>query len=400
MPNQHLDEFYKKSNDLADIITAREAELVQILSEYETQDAAKDEIERSVSTLRGFKDEFEAIKNPLSGLNVSTFFPLNLPLYSLVLFGIAPSAFSSNVFIRPPEVMHSILTKVWEFLQIDTHFSNVSLKPTPRHIFMELYASESDVIMFTGKYENAVTIHNQCPQALMVYNGSGVNPFLLFEDADVELAAAKAVEMRCFNSGQDCAGPDAFFVPATLADRFIEKLKENLKNIKVGTTSDPETRIGKTMKESYILEIQELLKTQEKWLVTDVDIDLKNHLVRPSILRKNVNDHEGEFHEFFAPYFYVLEYNNDSDLERVLSIDSFQKRGMYISVFGNNPAIEEKLTFVRLLKNVIVNDVEQGNTAYGGYGSEANFLLFAGQKIVKPVLISRDVHEMLSEQAA
>lgn len=391
-----LNTFYRTCKTLAQNIKNNEAQLLQLLSEYETYNAAEDEISRSIEALNGFSEEFAPIKKPLQDLTISTFFPLNLPLYSLVLFGIAPSAFSKNVFIRPPEVMHEMLTKIWDYLNIHELFPNISLKPTPRHIFMNLYASESDVIIFTGKYENALNIHEQCPQALLVYNGSGVNPFLLFDNADIELAASKAVEMRCFNSGQDCAGPDAFFVPAKLADEFVSNLETKLRDIKVGDSNDPTVNVGRTMKQTYIQEIQELLKTQGKWLVFGGDIDEKNHHVHPGIIRKNVNEHDGQYHEFFAPYFYVLEYDNDQDLQRALSIESFKKRGMYISVFGDNPTIESTLDFVRLLKNVIVNDVEKGNTAYGGYGSEANFLLFGNEKTVKPVLISRDMHEMLS----
>lgn len=389
--------FFNRCNELATKIENNKQTLLPILTKYETYEAANDEITRSIDALRGAEKEFTALKNPLHGLQIATIFPLNLPLYSLVIFGLMPSAFASKVYIRPPEVMHQILSDLWDYLDISVDFPNILLKSVPRQVFVQLYASECDVIIFTGKYENALAIHEQCPQSLLIYNGSGVNPFILFENADLDLAAEKAVEMRCFNSGQDCAGPDAFFVPSHLSDSFIEKLKSRLDTIKVGDTTDPAVRVGPTMKQAYISELENWLTNEKEHMVYGGTIDTENHLVHPSIIRKTIKKGDQlSFHEFFAPYFLVLEYASDEDLQSIISLPSFQQRGMYVSVFGDNPAIESQLTFVQILKNVIVNDVEYGNDQYGGYGAKANFLLFGDQIQVHPLLISRDMHAMLN----
>lgn len=134
MATEHLEHFYKNCNTLADIITEREADLYKLLGHYETHETVHDEILRSVEALRGMKDEFAPITNPLHGISFATFFPLNLPLYSLVLFAVAPSAFASHVFIRPPEVMHEVLRKLWDFLNIKELFPELSLKIVPREL--------------------------------------------------------------------------------------------------------------------------------------------------------------------------------------------------------------------------------------------------------------------------
>jgi acyl-CoA reductase-like NAD-dependent aldehyde dehydrogenase len=396
--NPSLTAFFEGCKKLSAYIEQHQDSLITLLRRYETDDAAHDEITRSIEALRGVSAEMAMINDPLQGLNIATIFPLNLPLYSLVIFGVIPSAFAKNVFIRPPEVMQPVLAELWDVLDIHEQFPMISLKPTPREAFVQLYASECDVIIFTGKYENALAIHKRCPYALLVYNGSGVNPLVLFDNADVDLAAAKAVEMRCFNSGQDCAGPDAFFVPRALKDQFVGKLEEYLKDITVGDTKDPSVRIGPTMKASYIAELKEWLEHRKDNIVYGGKIDDEHHLVYPTIIVETVKPStDYEFHEFFAPYFYVMVYDDLADLEQVLDSESFKERGMYVSVFGDNQKIEASLTSsVQVLKNVIVNDVEQGNEQYGGFGVRANFLLFGDKKIVHPVLISRDMHAVLS----
>ncbi|HSW99848.1 MAG TPA: aldehyde dehydrogenase family protein [Patescibacteria group bacterium] len=394
-----LETFFSDCDSLAELISSQETALVALLSGYETHEAAEDEIMRSLDALQGVRAEMTAIQTPLQELNIATIFPLNLPLYSLVIFGIIPSVFANKAFIRPPEIMQSLLTQLWEILHIDERFPNVHLNPVPRQVFVQLYASECDVIIFTGKYKNALAIHEQCPDALLIYNGSGVNPFIIFENADINLAAEKAVEMRCFNSGQDCAGPDAFLIPTTLADAFIQKLETLLEDIQVGATTNPSVRVGPTMKQSYISELEDWLKDKQPNIVFGGKIDKEKHLVYPTIVRKNITLlTDFSFHEFFAPYFYVLTYDTLEDLQKVLNSSSFKERGMYASVFGDNPAIEKTLDSVKILKNVIVNDVERGNNEYGGYGEYANFLQYHDEKVVHPLLISRDIHEMLATE--
>lgn len=389
--------FEKTCSEFAVFIKSKQSELVDLLCRYETHDAAKDEIERSIEALEHVKEELEVIENPLSDLKIATFFPLNLPLYSLTLFAIIPSIYAKSVFVRPPEVVGEILNEICKLLEIKKYFPEISLKVTPRHIFVDLYASESDVIIFTGKYENALAIQKLCPYSLLLYNGSGVNPFIIFENADIDLAAKKAVEMRCFNSGQDCAGPDAFFVHESLQSEFIDKLRFYLKDIVVGDTTDEKTDIGPTMKQSYIDELLKWIEKQPSSIVYGGKVDRENHFVYPTIATTNVRDYTDlEFHEFFAPFFYVLTYSSEEDLNKILHSPGFTERAMYASVFGDNEAVESQLTFVKILKNKIVNDVERGNEEYGGYGPKANFLLYGDQKVVQPVLVGRDIHLMLA----
>lgn len=388
-----LNDFFDTCDTLSSQIRANKDDLIALLSKYETYETANDEIYRALDALQGVRQEISSVPHPVSGLKMATIFPLNLPLYSLVIFGIIPSVFSDTVFIRPPTVMKDTLSELWKVLRINTHFPRLKLTPVPRGIFIQLYAAECDVIIFTGKYNNAMYIHKQCPDALLIYNGSGVNPFIIFENANLTLATKKAVEMRCFNSGQDCAGPDAFFVPSTLADEFISKIQSELATIKVGSTTDPSVRVGPTMKREYIKELKEWLIREKIGLTYGGEIDESKSLVHPGIIRRNINGlTDFSFHEFFAPYFYIIEYDSIDSLNRVLKSTEFREKGMYISVFGDNEKVEDSLDFVQVIKNVNVNDIERGNKEYGGYGGHANFLLYGDKKVVHPILISRDIH--------
>ena len=74
-------DFFKTCTELAEFINAHEDDLLHILTRYETFEAARDEISRSVQTLHGMEAEMSTLKKPLRDLNIATLFPLNLSLY-------------------------------------------------------------------------------------------------------------------------------------------------------------------------------------------------------------------------------------------------------------------------------------------------------------------------------
>lgn len=396
--SQTLESFYKECRDFAELIEQKQQEIIELVTTYETHATIQHEIRSSIDALHNVEAEFSSIAKPLSDITISAFFPLNLPLYSLVLYALIPSAFCKAIYVRPPEVMGELLEQLSELLEVGTtYFKPVTVKSIPRHVFLELYAYESDVILFTGKYENALAIHEACPHALLIYEGSGVGPLLVCDNADLDLAVSRGVAMRTFNSGQDCVAHDAFFVPTHLAKEFNTKLIAELEKLQVGDTKDPKTDIGRIIKDSYIKQIVAWLERESEHLIYGGLVDVKEQIVHPTVIYKNVKDHHGDFNEFFAPVFYVLAYDTEADLIEVLDSEFFTEHSMYASVFGSSPTLEAHMPKVKILRNTIVNDIEHGNEPYGGFGIKANFIALGQQISSKPVLISRDIHLAFSD---
>ena len=166
--------FHDSCERLADVLSSEGGgRAKRILREIETAESVSYELEHSVETLRGFRDEFSNLSSPLRGLTVSTFFPLNQPLYHLVLMAIAPAAFANHVFVRVPEVLRDTLPCLVDELEIRDGPPKISFHLLPRHAFRQMYVADSDVIVFTGRFENAVALNAGFPRALMVFNGCG-----------------------------------------------------------------------------------------------------------------------------------------------------------------------------------------------------------------------------------
>lgn len=381
-------EFIHAATMLADKIKEKRIDLISALCMYQSYETAIYEIQHSIKTLQGFSNEFSNIDFSKKYGNISTFFPINLPLYSLVLFAIAPSAFAKKVRVRPPMITSNLLGKIVKIIELSNWIPNIVLYPISRKRFLDECVECSQVVIFNGRYENVQELITEFPSKKFIFNGRGINPAIVGDSADVDLAVKKIIEMRVFNSGQDCAGIDVIFVSNSIYKKFISVLKENVSMISVGNYENEKTKIGKVQRTDYINELTGFLSTVENDITFRGIVNYESCIITPYIIERDLKDHKGEFIEFFAPIFYILKYETEAELLVMLNTRYYSDYAMYASVFGTSNELNEGIPDTQVLINKIVNDIEIGNKPYGGYGSKANFVYHDNNFKFGPVLIS------------
>lgn len=389
-----MDDFIKLSKALSEKIEEQRLNLVSLLCTYESYETALHEIDRSIRTLKGFSEELAFSKNVNRPFTTSVFFPINLPLYSLVLFGIAPAAFAKDVYIRPALAVFSILEEIIKCIDLSTYVKNITLCRMSRKEFLTERVSFSEVIIFNGRHENVEELIEQFPHKTFIYNGRGINPAIVGSFADVSLAVKKIIEMRVFNSGQDCAGVDVIFVNSIIYETFSILLKKELKRIPVGDYSDKSVRIGRMQRPEYIDELERFILENTNAITFPGVINRDLAIVTPFVLEQELSCCSDAFPEFFAPIFHLVKYDSDDELLDFLSSKNYSDYAMYASVFGVGHSIVKRLPNTRVLVNKNINDVEIGNEAYGGYGPKANFVYKNGCYTVQPILISQELQSL------
>jgi len=394
-PKQRIELIKEKCASLSRAIEDNKEALTQELLKCESFETATDEIWRSLDCLENISKEFEDLSYGKVSL-LCTFFPVNLPLYSLVIFAIVPGFMAEEVVVRPPKLMFEVVENIWKVLGLSKLLPHIKFVDLERSLFREAYVSIADVVLFTGRYENAKVIQEACPDALFIYNGAGINPVLITESANIDLAVEKTTEMRIFNSGQDCAGSDAVLVHEKIANEFCKKLVTKIKDIKVGDYADREVRVGRLVKVDQIDTIEKFFAENSKKIIFGGKIDKDAGIVYPTVIKDDIrNISEITYTEFFAPVFYLLVYHDEDDLQRYFA-DGYTDGAMYISLFSadkNAASIPNSI----VLLDQIVNDVERGNNPYGGYGPKANFVSYHGIYHYRPILISKEICEYLHE---
>ena len=72
----------------------------------------------------------------------------------------------------------------------------------------------------------------------------GHSPVLVFDDADVDMAATTLAKLKTRNAGQVCVSPSRFYVQSKVFDRFAAKFIETIKSINIGNGLDKGTLMG------------------------------------------------------------------------------------------------------------------------------------------------------------
>jgi acyl-CoA reductase-like NAD-dependent aldehyde dehydrogenase len=102
-----------------------------------------------------------------------------------------------------------------------------------------------DRVAFTGSPATARTVYGDAAAHLtpVSFELGGKSPFIVFDDADLDAAAATAA-YQYDNSGQVCLAGTRLLIQDSILDQFLERFEARVAEIRVGDPRDPETTYG------------------------------------------------------------------------------------------------------------------------------------------------------------
>ena len=127
----------------------------------------------------------------------------------------------------------------------------------PENVFNNL-PIETDMVesVIANRFVKAVTLTGSERAGSAVANAAGKyikktvlelggsDPYLILEDADLDLAAEICAEGRLKNNGQSCIGAKRFIVVEEVYDAFLQKFKAKMAEAKMGNPFEEDTVLG------------------------------------------------------------------------------------------------------------------------------------------------------------
>jgi succinate-semialdehyde dehydrogenase/glutarate-semialdehyde dehydrogenase len=113
---------------------------------------------------------------------------------------------------------------------------------------------EVKAVSFTGGHDAGQKVAEIAARNMkkFVLELGGSDPFIILDDANVEMAAKVGVPSRFMNTGQTCIAAKRFIVTEAVADEFTERFVELTGKLVVGDPLDPKTDIGPMIREEQI----------------------------------------------------------------------------------------------------------------------------------------------------
>ena len=227
----------------------------------------------------------------------------------------------------------------------------------------------------------------------------GKAPVLVFEDADVDLVAAKVALAGTINTGQDCTAATRVYVAESLRKKVEEALVEAVRNTKIGDPFADDTLIGPMIsggqRESVNGFVERAKKDGAKVLTGGrVPKDFQQgYYYEPTVIADADQKSEIIQSEVFGP---VLTINSFKDEDEAIMLGNDVVYGLASSVFtkdvGRVMRVSEQLEFGTVWVNdhiPLASETPHGGFKQSGFGKDLSAEAVGDYLVTKHVMIAR-----------
>ncbi|WP_416443144.1 aldehyde dehydrogenase family protein [Leucobacter sp. HNU] len=191
---------------------------------------------------------------PIGVVGVIT--PWNFPM-TIAAWGFAPALAAGNaVVLKPAEWTPLTSLRLGELaLESGLPEGLFQVLAGRGSVVGERFVSHPDVrkLVFTGSTAVGKRIMagaaEQVKRVTLELGGKSAN--IVFEDADIERAAATAPYSVFDNAGQDCCARSRLLVQRSVYDRFMERFETAVQGVKVGDPTDEATEVGPLVTQAH-----------------------------------------------------------------------------------------------------------------------------------------------------
>ncbi|HEX2316162.1 MAG TPA: gamma-aminobutyraldehyde dehydrogenase [Thermomonospora sp.] len=225
----------------------------------------------------------------------------------------------------------------------------------------------------------------------------GKAPVVVFDDADIEKAAAGIAGAGYFNAGQDCTAATRVLVNERLASDFTAALTEQARNTKVGAPSMADADFGPVNNANQLARVQGFLDrapdhaevTAGGSRVTGAGYD-GGYFFAPTVVAGLKQDDEMVQNEIFGP---VITVQTFSDEDQAVAWANGVKYGLSASVWTKDHAramrMTRRLDFGAVWVNThipFVSEMPHGGFKHSGYGKDLSMYGFEDYTRIKHVM--------------
>lgn len=169
-----------------------------------------------------------------------------------------------------------------------------------------------------------------------VFEGPGVDPFIVFPDADLDLAFTDLMTAKFAYSGQTCSAPKRIFIHRAIYEEFLEELVRRVKKLRVGAPEDPKTQVTPVASDLAVGRIQDQLRDAvDRNARILLGGEIEGNLVYPTVVRDAADDMLGMREEVFGPVVFTSPFDSASE---VIARARNHRYGLRAAVFGGPEA--------------------------------------------------------------
>lgn len=260
-----------------------------------------------------------------------------------------------------------------------------------------LVQSDIQLISFTGSRNVGKHILSEAANNLkrVILELGGKDPLIVLPDADINAAAAFAVENGFENSGQMCVSVERIYVAEEIADEFEQQVATLAAKLKTGPWDDPDADMGpminKRQRDHVITQIEQALSSGAQ--ASCGGRDHPQGYVLPTVLVNVTDDMSIMKDETFGPVVAISRFTNIDDAIYRANDNPY---GLGAAVFGKDES--RAWSVARQLESGMIGVnkscfgagdfmwIGAKDSGYGFHGSKEGHRQYAQRRLIsKPV---------------
>lgn len=308
--------------------------------------------------------------------------PWNFPMWQVFRFA-APALMAGNVGL----LKHASNVPM-SALAIEEIFVEAGL---PKGVFKTLLINSSQVegvinnplikaTTLTGSEQAGMSVASASGKALKksVMELGGSDPFIVFNNANIDEAVNAGVFARTINNGQSCIAAKRFILLDEIADEFESKFVNKMNSLIVGDPMDSKTELGPIAREDLLIEldyqVQESVKQGATILTGGKRLE-RDGVFYPATVLSNVQKGMLAYsEELFGPVAIMIRAKSEEEAICIANDTPFGLgASLWTSNLENAKLIAKEIDSGSLFINGLVKSDPRlpfGGTKTSGYGRE------------------------------
>ncbi|MFC7672050.1 aldehyde dehydrogenase family protein [Mycolicibacterium sp. GCM10028919] len=305
---------------------------------------------------------------PLGVVGVIT--PWNFPM-TIASWGFAPALAAGNaVVIKPAEWTPLTTIRLGELaVEAGLDPDLFQVLPGRGSVVGERFVTHPDVrkVVFTGSTEVGTRVMAgaaaQVKRVTLELGGKSAN--IVFDDCDLEKAAATAPYGVFDNAGQDCCARSRILVQRSVFDRFMELLEPAVQGVAVGDPTDRGTEMGPLVSRPHWESVRSYVPDDAPVAFRGSAPQGPGYWFAPTVLTPQRTDRTVT-EEIFGPVVAVLPFDDEAD---AIDLANDSPYGLSGSIWTDNLSRAMRVSRAVEAGNLSVNSHSsvRYNTPFGGF---------------------------------
>lgn len=309
--------------------------------------------------------------------------PWNFPFWQVFRF-VVPTLMAGNTAVLKHAPISIGTGNRIEHLFLEAGF--------PSHVFQHLIVdNEGAAKVIEHPYSVAVTLTGSSGAGREVASHAGrflkktvlelggSDPYLVLEDADLDLAASCIVTSRLTNSGQVCISAKRIIVLKSVEKKLVQKIIQHMSLFQMGDPLDPETKLGplarSDLRDNLQIQVEKSLKLGAKILLGGIIPKGQGYYYPPTLLTEVTPGMPAFDEELFGPVIAIISANSEKE---AITYANQSQYGLGAAVFtrdlekGERIATYEIEAGVCFVNALVASDprLPFGGIKGSGYGRE------------------------------